>query len=132
MKAVSLWNPWAAAIAAGIKKIETRSWTTSYRGPLAIHAAKRKMTPDEWALCGRFPSLGNISDTYGCVVATCTLVDTLTPRQHDAFAAIDAPTPRQQDLLDLIREYRHLHGIAPTLRELGDGMGCCMRKAVLA
>ncbi len=30
----------------GLKKIETRSWMTSYRGPLLIHAAKRK--PDYW------------------------------------------------------------------------------------
>lgn len=41
MKALSLWQPWASAIAAGAKRIETRSWRTSYRGPLAIHAAKR-------------------------------------------------------------------------------------------
>ena len=27
-------------IALGIKKVETRCWTTSYRGPLLIHAAK--------------------------------------------------------------------------------------------
>jgi len=27
-------------IAIGAKKIETRSWATGYRGPLAIHAGK--------------------------------------------------------------------------------------------
>jgi hypothetical protein len=41
MKALSLWQPWATAIALQLKKIETRGWYTSYRGPLAIHAAKR-------------------------------------------------------------------------------------------
>lgn len=41
MKTISLWQPWASAIAAGIKTIETRGWSTNYRGPLAIHAAKR-------------------------------------------------------------------------------------------
>lgn len=41
MKAISLWQPWASAIALGAKTIETRSWSTSYRGPIAIHAAKR-------------------------------------------------------------------------------------------
>lgn len=40
MRAISLWQPWASAIALGSKRIETRSWSTSYRGPLAIHAAK--------------------------------------------------------------------------------------------
>jgi len=41
MKAISLWQPWASAMAFGWKKIETRTWSTSYRGPLLIHAAKR-------------------------------------------------------------------------------------------
>lgn len=41
MKAVSLWQPWASAVAEGLKPIETRSWRTSYRGWLAIHAARR-------------------------------------------------------------------------------------------
>jgi activating signal cointegrator 1 len=41
MKALSLTQPWATLVAIGAKKIETRSWSTSYRGPLLIHAAKR-------------------------------------------------------------------------------------------
>lgn len=28
MRALSLWQPWASAIAAGAKKIETRGWST--------------------------------------------------------------------------------------------------------
>ena len=41
LKAISLWQPWASLIAAGVKRHETRHWPTSYRGPIAIHAAKR-------------------------------------------------------------------------------------------
>jgi len=41
VKALSLWQPWASAVACGSKRIETRSWSTKHRGPLAIHAAKR-------------------------------------------------------------------------------------------
>lgn len=41
MKAISLWQPWASAIPLGLKCYETRSWATAYRGPIAIHAAKR-------------------------------------------------------------------------------------------
>lgn len=41
MKAISLWQPWASAIALRIKHNETRSWQTQYRGPIAIHAAKK-------------------------------------------------------------------------------------------
>ena len=40
MKALSITQPWATLIAIGAKTIETRSWSTLYRGDLAIHAAK--------------------------------------------------------------------------------------------
>jgi hypothetical protein len=36
---LSLWQPWATLMALGAKRIETRSWKTSYRGPLAIQAS---------------------------------------------------------------------------------------------
>jgi hypothetical protein len=40
MKALSLTQPWATAIATGAKHWETRSWPTSFRGEVAIHASK--------------------------------------------------------------------------------------------
>jgi hypothetical protein len=40
MKALTLTQPWATLVAIGAKTVETRSWETNYRGPLAIHAAK--------------------------------------------------------------------------------------------
>lgn len=42
MKALTLWQPWASLVAAGGKRLETRSWSTAYRGPLLIHAATRE------------------------------------------------------------------------------------------
>jgi len=39
MKALTIWQPWASLLACGAKRFETRSWATSYRGPIAIHAA---------------------------------------------------------------------------------------------
>lgn len=41
MKSLTLIQPWASLIACGAKRIETRSWKTSYRGLLAIHAGKK-------------------------------------------------------------------------------------------
>lgn len=41
MKALSLWEPWAILILLGLKKYETRSWSTIYRGDLVIHAAAK-------------------------------------------------------------------------------------------
>ena len=41
MKTLTIWEPWASLIMMGLKRYETRGWATHYRGPLAIHAAKR-------------------------------------------------------------------------------------------
>jgi activating signal cointegrator 1 len=42
IKAITLWQPWASFMALDLKKNETRSWGTDYRGPLAIAAAARE------------------------------------------------------------------------------------------
>lgn len=44
MKAITLHQPWATLIALSLKQYETRSWPTSYRGPLMIHAGKNMTT----------------------------------------------------------------------------------------
>ena len=41
VKALTLTQPWATLVAIGAKRLETRSWPTSHRGLLAIHAANR-------------------------------------------------------------------------------------------
>jgi hypothetical protein len=58
MKAISLWQPWASLIAIGAKQYETRSWSTPYRGPLVIHAAKRTVEAMQlqWAINALRPS----------------------------------------------------------------------------
>lgn len=43
MRAISLWQPWASLWLTDAKLHETRHWATSYRGPLAVHAAKRRV-----------------------------------------------------------------------------------------
>jgi len=40
VRALTVKRPWAALIASGIKGIENRTWWTSYRGPLLIHAGQ--------------------------------------------------------------------------------------------
>lgn len=45
MKAISLWQPWATLwlLTDPDEKIcETRSWWTGFRGPLLVHAAKKR------------------------------------------------------------------------------------------
>lgn len=54
MRAITLRQPWASLFVAGAKLIETRSWSTPYRGPLVVHASA-KIKPDEIALCWSQP-----------------------------------------------------------------------------
>lgn len=46
MKALTLHQPWASAIAAGLKHYETRPRRLKYRGPIAIHAGKKYVNQD--------------------------------------------------------------------------------------
>jgi hypothetical protein len=76
VKAISLWQPWASYIAVGMKRFETRSWSTGYRGPLAIHAAKRRLTEYELDLLDEWPLPIRLDEIpYGAVVAVATLAD---------------------------------------------------------
>lgn len=82
MKALTLTEPWATLVALGKKRIETRSWSTPYRGPLAIHVA-RGFPRDCRDLCLREPfrsALGELAEQLsrgelkrGIIVAVCTL-----------------------------------------------------------
>lgn len=44
LRCITLHQPYPSLIAHGVKRWETRTWKTSYRGPLAIHASKRLYT----------------------------------------------------------------------------------------
>lgn len=57
MKALSLTQPWATLVAIGAKRLETRSWRSEYRGPLAIHASKSFPGEDQ-ELCSDEPFVG--------------------------------------------------------------------------
>jgi hypothetical protein len=41
MKTLTVRQPWASLIVTGAKDVENRSWPTSYRGTLLIHAGVR-------------------------------------------------------------------------------------------
>ena len=57
MKALSLKQPWATVIVQGIKPIENRKWSTSYRGPLLIHASKNWDKEGAQWIVDHFPEL---------------------------------------------------------------------------
>jgi len=77
MKALSVRQPWAYLIVTGEKPVENRSWSSSYFGPLLIHAA---LTPDpEGARWVRehfpkikLPPLGEL--TYGAIMGSVRML----------------------------------------------------------
>lgn len=73
MKAITLHQPWATAIARGYKRFETRSWGTQYRGPIAIHAGKQTDFDelDYLRELPHIPDMGVVEN--GCIVAVAYL-----------------------------------------------------------
>ena len=76
MRAISLWQPWASAIALGVKRVETRHWSTNYRGPLVIHAARR-WDAEQRGFAAAEHCLGRLPSRLplGALVAVATLID---------------------------------------------------------
>lgn len=95
MKILSLWQPHASFIPIGWKKWETRGRSTSYRGPLAIHAAKTTEGLDRvWEILVDAGLKASMFDPdppelpkddewpLGAIVAVCRIVDCI--RTEDA------------------------------------------------
>lgn len=57
MKALSIKQPWAGLIIAGIKTVENRSWNTYHTGPLAIVSTQK---PDKKAMQDMLKKLGTL------------------------------------------------------------------------
>lgn len=80
MKAISLWPPYGSLIVAGVKKIETRSWPTKYRGVVAIHHTQQIPTQVYQSYCsGYFKEAlqrANHPGLYhGCIVGTAEITE---------------------------------------------------------
>lgn len=69
MIALTVCQPYAELIARNKKPIENRTWPTTYRGPLAIHAGKSRAWMD------RFDIVDYQQMAFGAVVALVTLAD---------------------------------------------------------
>lgn len=70
MKAITIKQPFASLIAAGLKEYEFRTWKTKYRGEILIHAGKgvdKKAMKKFEHLNSEYPS--------GCIIAKVTLAD---------------------------------------------------------
>lgn len=75
MKVLSLREPWATLIKDNIKMIETRSWKTSYRGELYIHASLTKLSKDTRNNKKIMNLVKDMPLSYGNIICKCTLED---------------------------------------------------------
>lgn len=77
---LSVCQPYAHAIIHGTKRIENRTWTTRFRGPLLIHASKSKLyitdcEPEDFAIEGiTLPKSWDDLD-WGKVIGIVDVVD---------------------------------------------------------
>lgn len=70
MKTITIKQPFASLIAAGLKEYEFRTWKTTYRGELLIHAGK---SVDAEAM-KKFEVYG-LDYPLGCIIAKARLTD---------------------------------------------------------
>lgn len=84
--ALTLTQPWATLVVQGRKRIETRGWSTSYRGDLLIHAAK-EMPRDAAIFAEQLGLLGDLEHPLprGAILGTVQVVDCV--RTEDLLAA---------------------------------------------
>ena len=75
MRVLTIREPWASLIGCGIKKIETRSWATSYRGELYIHAGVHKLSEKDERAYRLSHHIPGHTMHYGEIFIKCNLVD---------------------------------------------------------
>ncbi len=75
MKVLSIREPYASLIKEKKKRIETRSWKTSYRGELYIHASLAKLAKDAKENKELMELIKDIPLNYGKIICKCRLVD---------------------------------------------------------
>lgn len=119
MNTLTLHQPYASLVAVGAKSIETRTWRTDYRGPLAIHAGAKWtsqlcwLTQTEDILAALDKAGIDIDTTHhrasykplplGAVVASATLIDCVPmealrwssdgPRNHRGETVVSVEHP---------------------------------------
>ncbi|WP_107841677.1 ASCH domain-containing protein [Metasolibacillus meyeri] len=78
MKAITITQPWASLIALGEKQFETRGWSTSHRGKIAIHAGKKvnEEAFEDFKAIFRKHGITSAKELLtGAVIATANLVE---------------------------------------------------------
>ncbi len=84
--AISVKQPWAALLVAGVKTVEVRTWRTRKHGPILIHAAKiPDNRPEGWALITT-PTLKELARLQGGIIGVANLTTCLKYSTPEVFA----------------------------------------------
>jgi hypothetical protein len=83
MKALTIKQPWVYAILHEGKDTENRTWATSHRGWIAIHAAAKPHREARFPRGHRLPDLGEA--TYSAICGVACVVDVVTTSQSKWF-----------------------------------------------
>lgn len=75
MKVLTIKEPFATLIANKVKRIETRSWKTKYRGEIYIHAGVAKIDKKVSERPGLKKLYENLDLKYGYIICKARLVD---------------------------------------------------------
>lgn len=70
MRCLSIRQPWAWAICAGARGVENRTWTTDYRGQIAIHASSKPIEKRQFEK----PLDGSLF-SRGAIIGVADLID---------------------------------------------------------
>lgn len=103
MKALSIRQPWAGLIACGRKTVETRTWQTTYRGPLLIVSGLERAP--EWGRY-QFEVPGDLGG-QGVALAIANLVGiSAMSEEHEKAAFVKARPGLWAWRFDIIRKIR--------------------------
>lgn len=149
MKFLTIRQPWASLIAVGAKTIETRPFSTKYRGPLAIHAGLAKPTIHTlpgftdvtgepiadghdfaWLDLAQWPGPDRVYDPsravvplpFGAVVAVCDLIDVVPTSEIAWYGNTESLTGRawQPPPSDLLPEDESFWEVDASQKPFGD------------
>src|SRR4051812_32107461 len=84
-RVLSLKQPWAWTVATGKKRVENRTWSTKYRGPIYIHASSKFAREGaNWLACTmRLSPPDDVAQS--AVVAVADLTAVVTSREAARF-----------------------------------------------
>ncbi len=71
MRCLSIRQPWAFLVCAGVKPIENRSWSTTHRGTVAVHASSYRKAVDLLTS----PLVDKTLFTFGAIIGVCDLAN---------------------------------------------------------